>query len=99
MLTYKCLFGCRSWGVICLTLAFIWQLYTLYLLVQLHESPETGIRYSRYMQISSATFGNPQTLLVLNFVKNSSLDLFVRAIIANYSVLIDLVQFRSLRPS
>ncbi|KAH7833916.1 hypothetical protein Vadar_010994 [Vaccinium darrowii] len=46
-----------TWGVICLTLAFIWQLYTLYLLVQLHESTETGIRYSRYMQLSSATFG------------------------------------------
>jgi amino acid permease len=46
-----------TWGVICLTLAFIWQLYTLYLLVQLHESTETGIRYSRYMQLCSATFG------------------------------------------
>ncbi|CAI9765425.1 unnamed protein product [Fraxinus pennsylvanica] len=46
-----------TWGVICLTLAFIWQLYTLYLLVQLHESHENGIRYSRYMQLASATFG------------------------------------------
>ncbi|KAI3446314.1 hypothetical protein Pfo_002979 [Paulownia fortunei] len=46
-----------TWGVIFLTLAFIWQLYTLYLLVQLHESPENGIRYSRYMQLASATFG------------------------------------------
>ncbi|XP_073045536.1 lysine histidine transporter-like 8 [Primulina eburnea] len=46
-----------TWGVICLTLAFIWQLYTLYLLVQLHESPESGIRYSRYMQLAGATFG------------------------------------------
>jgi amino acid permease len=46
-----------TWGIIDLTLAFIWQLYTLYLLVQLHESPENGIRYSRYMQLASATFG------------------------------------------
>ncbi|KAL0383879.1 UNVERIFIED_CONTAM: Lysine histidine transporter-like 8 [Sesamum radiatum] len=45
-----------TWGIIGLTLAFIWQLYTLYLLVQLHESPENGIRYSRYMQLASATF-------------------------------------------
>lgn len=56
-----------SWGVICLTLAFIWQLYTLYLLVQLHESPETGIRYSRYMQISSATFGEKVTNCLVAF--------------------------------
>ncbi|KAM7479495.1 hypothetical protein LguiA_027708 [Lonicera macranthoides] len=46
-----------TWGIILLTLAFIWQLYTLYLLVQLHESTETGIRYSRYMQLACATFG------------------------------------------
>ncbi|GKA51219.1 lysine histidine transporter-like 8 protein [Tanacetum coccineum] len=51
------LFKARAWGVIALTLAFIWQLYTLYLLVNLHESPETGIRYSRYMQLANATFG------------------------------------------
>ncbi|KAL5791252.1 hypothetical protein ACOSQ2_006140 [Xanthoceras sorbifolium] len=46
------------WGVTILTLAFIWQLYTLYILVQLHESVETGLRYSRYMQLFSATFGD-----------------------------------------
>ncbi|CAN1770915.1 Lysine histidine transporter-like 8 [Linum perenne] len=46
-----------AWGIICLTLAFIWQLYTLYILVQLHESVETGIRYSRYLQLASAAFG------------------------------------------
>ncbi|KAJ4825474.1 hypothetical protein Tsubulata_038001 [Turnera subulata] len=47
-----------SWGVILMTLAFIWQLYTLYLLVQLHESPETGIRYSRYLHLWTAAFGD-----------------------------------------
>lgn len=46
-----------AWGVIALTLAFMWQLYTLYLLVNLHESHETGVRYSRYMQLANATFG------------------------------------------
>ncbi len=46
-----------AWGIISLTIAFIWQLYTLYLLVQLHESTETGMRYCRYMQLSFAAFG------------------------------------------
>ncbi|CAN0845598.1 Lysine histidine transporter-like 8, partial [Linum grandiflorum] len=35
----------------------MWQLYTLYILVQLHESVETGVRYSRYLQLASAAFG------------------------------------------
>ncbi|KAM4118562.1 hypothetical protein ACJW30_02G213400 [Castanea mollissima] len=46
-----------TWGIIGLTLAFIWQLYTLWLLVQLHESTENGMRYSRYLQLCCATFG------------------------------------------
>nr|XP_043614033.1 lysine histidine transporter-like 8 isoform X2 [Erigeron canadensis] len=46
-----------AWGIISLVMAFIWQLYTLYLLVNLHESTETGIRYSRYMQLAQAAFG------------------------------------------
>uniref|UniRef100_A0A5B6ZQ55 Amino acid transporter transmembrane domain-containing protein n=1 Tax=Davidia involucrata TaxID=16924 RepID=A0A5B6ZQ55_DAVIN len=46
-----------TWGIICLTVAFVWQLYTLWLLVQLHESIETGMRYSRYLQLFSLTFG------------------------------------------
>ncbi|GLT42988.1 hypothetical protein SLA2020_169650 [Shorea laevis] len=46
-----------TWGIINLTVAFIWQLYTLYILVQLHESTETGMRYSRYLQLCTATFG------------------------------------------
>lgn len=40
-----------------LTVAFVWQLYTLYLMVQLHENHETGLRYSRYLQLACATFG------------------------------------------
>ncbi|KAL2348665.1 hypothetical protein Fmac_002665 [Flemingia macrophylla] len=46
-----------TWGIISLTIAFIWQLYTLWLLVNLHESVEQGVRYCRYLQLCSATFG------------------------------------------
>ncbi|KAE8008852.1 hypothetical protein FH972_005325 [Carpinus fangiana] len=56
-----------TWGIISLTLAFIWQLYTLYLLVELHESTETGLRYSRYMQLCSATFGDKLMKLLAGF--------------------------------
>nr|GEW13466.1 lysine histidine transporter-like 8 [Tanacetum cinerariifolium] len=44
------------WGILSLSLAFVWQLYTIGLLVNLHESvPHT--RYSRYLQLSIAAFG------------------------------------------
>ncbi|XP_062102730.1 lysine histidine transporter-like 8 [Humulus lupulus] len=56
-----------TWGIICLTLAFIWQLYTLWILVQLHESVETGMRYSRYLQLFSLTFGERLTKLLALF--------------------------------
>ncbi|XP_047312685.1 lysine histidine transporter-like 8 [Impatiens glandulifera] len=56
-----------TWGIICTSIAFIWQLYTLYLLVQLHESPETGIRYSRYLQLSNATFGEKFSMVLTMF--------------------------------
>lgn len=46
-----------TWGIICMTGAFLWQLYTLFLLVQLHESSETGLRYCRYIQLCNACFG------------------------------------------
>ncbi|KAL0913315.1 hypothetical protein M5K25_016766 [Dendrobium thyrsiflorum] len=45
-----------TWGIICLSTAFIWQLYTLWLLIQLHESVP-GIRYSRYLQLANDAFG------------------------------------------
>ncbi|WOH03618.1 hypothetical protein DCAR_0623017 [Daucus carota subsp. sativus] len=45
------------WGVTCLTLVFVWQLYTLWLLTQLHESVP-GTRYSRYLWLSMAAFGD-----------------------------------------
>ncbi|XP_020084197.1 lysine histidine transporter-like 8 [Ananas comosus] len=45
-----------AWGVICLTLAFVWQLYTLWLLVHLHESVPS-IRYCRYLHLVKTIFG------------------------------------------
>lgn len=54
------------WGITCLSLAFIWQLYTLWLLTQLHES-ENGIRYSRYLRLSMAAFGEKQGKLLCLF--------------------------------
>ncbi|XP_073032184.1 lysine histidine transporter-like 8 [Primulina eburnea] len=44
------------WGIVSLCLCFIWQLYTLWLLIQLHESVP-GTRYSRYLGLSMAAFG------------------------------------------
>nr|XP_023922729.1 lysine histidine transporter-like 8 [Quercus suber]POE97641.1 lysine histidine transporter-like 8 [Quercus suber] len=45
-----------TWGIICLSLAFIWQMYTLWLLIQLHES-DSGKRFSRYLHLSMEAFG------------------------------------------
>ncbi|KAM1863327.1 hypothetical protein ACFX14_003690 [Malus domestica] len=51
-------FATLGWelGIICLSLAFAWQLYTAWLLVHLHES-DTGIRYSRYLHLAITAFG------------------------------------------
>ncbi|XP_031278296.1 lysine histidine transporter-like 8 [Pistacia vera] len=45
-----------TWGIISLSLAYTWQLYTIWLLVQLAESVP-GTRYSRYLHLSIAAFG------------------------------------------
>ncbi|XXG71847.1 hypothetical protein AAC387_Pa07g1077 [Persea americana] len=45
-----------TWGILSLTFAFFWQLYTLWILTQLHESVP-GTRYSRYLHLSKAAFG------------------------------------------
>ncbi|KAI3442443.1 Aa_trans domain-containing protein [Psidium guajava] len=44
------------WGIIILSLGFLWQLYTIWALVQLHESVP-GTRYSRFLHLSIAAFG------------------------------------------
>jgi hypothetical protein len=46
-----------TWAIICLTLAFGWQLYTLWLLVRLHEPVAGATRYSRYMHLANTVFG------------------------------------------
>ncbi|KAK3029146.1 hypothetical protein RJ639_039701 [Escallonia herrerae] len=56
-----------AWGVIGLTVTFLWQLYTLWILIQLHESPETGMRYCRYLQLCSATFGEKVGSILATF--------------------------------
>ncbi|RZC52025.1 hypothetical protein C5167_020451 [Papaver somniferum] len=45
-----------SWGIIALTIAYFWQLYTLWVLVQLHEAVP-GKRYNRYVELAQAAFG------------------------------------------
>ncbi|RDX67825.1 Lysine histidine transporter-like 8, partial [Mucuna pruriens] len=44
------------WGTVCLSVAFVWQLYAIFLLVELHESVP-GIRHSRYLFLAMAAFG------------------------------------------
>ncbi|KAJ1420615.1 Amino acid transporter, transmembrane domain, partial [Sesbania bispinosa] len=44
-----------AWGTVCLSLVFVWQLYTILLLIQLHESLP-GIRHSRYLFLAMAAF-------------------------------------------
>lgn len=46
-----------TWAIVCLTVAFVWQLYTLRLLVNLHEPVAGGTRYSRYMHLATTVFG------------------------------------------
>ncbi|OIT30344.1 lysine histidine transporter-like 7 [Nicotiana attenuata] len=46
-----------SWGIVILMVVFAWRLYTMWLLVHLHESA-TGTRFSRYLQLSIAAFGD-----------------------------------------
>ncbi|PSS19768.1 Lysine histidine transporter-like [Actinidia chinensis var. chinensis] len=45
-----------SWGILSLTIAYFWQLYTLWILVQLHEAVP-GKRYNRYVELAQAAFG------------------------------------------
>ncbi|KAH7842783.1 hypothetical protein Vadar_009239 [Vaccinium darrowii] len=54
------------WGMVSLCFAFGWQLYTMWLLVHLHESV-SGTRYSRYLQLSIAAFGGKQGKLLAMF--------------------------------
>lgn len=46
-----------TWGLISLGIAYVWQLYTMWILIRLHEATP-GVRYSRYVQLAQAAFGN-----------------------------------------
>ncbi|KAK4284896.1 hypothetical protein QN277_001667 [Acacia crassicarpa] len=45
-----------AWGSMCLSVAFVWQLYTIFLLLLLHESVP-GVRHSRFLFLAMAAFG------------------------------------------
>ena len=49
--------GYGDWGVIVLTVGFAWKLYTIWLLVNLHEAVH-GTHFSRYLRLAIASFGN-----------------------------------------
>lgn len=45
-----------TWGILSLIIAYFWQLYTLWILVKLHEAVP-GRRYNRYIELAQAAFG------------------------------------------
>ena len=57
---FACVGEFRYWGIIALVIAYIWQLYTMWILIRLHES-NPGLRYNRYVQLAQAAFGNHPT--------------------------------------
>eukprot|EP01018_Ginkgo_biloba_P019702 Gb_34431 [translate_table: standard] len=46
-----------TWGILSLLVAYVWQLYTLWILTRLHESVP-GRRYNRYVELAKASFGD-----------------------------------------
>ncbi|KAB2636348.1 lysine histidine transporter-like 8 [Pyrus ussuriensis x Pyrus communis] len=54
------------WGIICFSLAFVWQIYTKWLLVHLHES-ENGFRNSRYLHLAVTAFGKKLGMILAMF--------------------------------
>ncbi|XP_073126487.1 lysine histidine transporter-like 7 [Henckelia pumila] len=54
------------WGIFCLSVLFWWQLYTIWLLLNLHE-PVAGIRYSTFLNLSMFAFGKKLGKLVALF--------------------------------
>ena len=59
---------CRTWGSVVLFLAFIWQMYTKWQLIMMHE-PEPGKRHRSYIEISQEAFGS--SITVLNIMANT----------------------------
>ncbi|CAN1127566.1 Lysine histidine transporter-like 8 [Linum perenne] len=88
-----------TWGILWLALVFAWQLYTTWVLIQLHESEDCGMRYSRYLGLSMAAFGEKVgkllalfptmylsggTCVTLIMIGGGSLKAFFQIIITNY---------------
>ncbi|MQL76357.1 hypothetical protein Taro_008749, partial [Colocasia esculenta] len=55
-----------TWGTLSLSMAFMWQLYTLWLLTQLHESRD-GTRYGRFLHLCTVAFGDKLTRCLVKF--------------------------------
>ncbi|XP_068319236.1 lysine histidine transporter-like 8 [Pyrus communis] len=55
-----------AWGIICFSLAFVWQIYTKWLLVHLHES-DNGFRNSRYLHLAVTAFGKKLGMILAMF--------------------------------
>ncbi|WCJ32772.1 Lysine histidine transporter-like 8 [Euphorbia peplus] len=56
-----------KWGIIILSIGFLWQFYTLWLLIQLHECYETGMRYSSYLRLITSAYGEKKARMLLSF--------------------------------
>ncbi|KAJ0010812.1 hypothetical protein Pint_34189 [Pistacia integerrima] len=71
-----------SWGVISLTLIFIWQLYTLYILVALHESVETGMRekLAKWLVIFPLLYLSAGTCMALVMIGGSTSKIFYETV-------------------
>ncbi|XP_004238627.2 lysine histidine transporter-like 8 [Solanum lycopersicum] len=87
------------WGIVSLSLVFMWQLYTLWLLIQLHEFAP-GMRNSRYLGLSMAAFGEKLgkilalfptmylsggTCVTLIMIGGSSMKIFFQTVCASNS--------------
>jgi len=66
--TLQCL--CRTWGLIILSVAFVWQTYTKWQLIMMHES-EPGKRIRSYVELSQESFGNPRILVIFLEISES----------------------------
>ncbi|KAJ6320813.1 hypothetical protein OIU78_016078 [Salix suchowensis] len=98
----------RSWGILSLTIAYCWQLYTLWILVQLHEAVP-GKRYNRYVELAQAAFGErrgdneivlPNSLWAALFIKspNNRLSLIGAITAITYSTMVWVLSVSQQRP-
>ncbi|KAL2654164.1 hypothetical protein R1flu_022292 [Riccia fluitans] len=53
-----------TWGSVALAIAFMWQMYSTYLLIKMHESVP-GKRLNRFIEIAQEAFGQKRGLLIV----------------------------------